>query len=108
MVDLLNAPPALGVEGADLAGDAHAGVVETSLMLHLGEHLVKSALLEELPPQPVEFAEMGRAASFRELGNGLGYTGVSSGPVRSSVGESSTTTRSVSVSWYYGTWAARM
>src|SRR5918995_543904 len=37
--------------------------------------LVKKRLLKELPPQPTEFSEMKKAESFRELGNGLGYTG---------------------------------
>jgi creatinine amidohydrolase/Fe(II)-dependent formamide hydrolase-like protein len=44
-------------------------------MLYLQEHLVRKQLLKGLPPQPIEFSEMKRAESFRELGNGLGYTG---------------------------------
>jgi creatinine amidohydrolase len=75
VLDLLNDPSILGVQDLDLAGDAHAGIVETSLMLHLEERLVKREPLEQLSPQPVEFAEMGEVSSFREIGNGLGYTG---------------------------------
>jgi creatinine amidohydrolase/Fe(II)-dependent formamide hydrolase-like protein len=44
-------------------------------MLYLQAHLVRKQLLKELPPQRIEFSEMKRAESFRELGNGLGYTG---------------------------------
>lgn len=75
VLDLMADPSVLGVEGLDLAGDTHAGVVETSLMLHIREDLVRREPLKELPPQPVEFADLASAASFREVGNGLGYTG---------------------------------
>lgn len=75
VLDLMEDPSVLGVEGLDLAGDTHAGVVETSLMLCLREDLVAREPLNELPPQPVAFAELGKASSFREVGNGLGYTG---------------------------------
>ena len=36
---------------------------------------MKKQLLNELPPQTIEFSQMKGAESFRELGNGLGYTG---------------------------------
>lgn len=75
VLDLMADPSVLGVEGLDLAGDTHAGVVETSLMLHIREDLVPWEPLKELPPQPVAFADLGSTASFREIGNGLGYTG---------------------------------
>jgi hypothetical protein len=35
VLDLMADPSVLGVEGLDLAGDTHAGVVEPSLMLHI-------------------------------------------------------------------------
>ena len=44
-------------------------------MLYVRERLVKKQLLKELPPEPIEFSQMKGPESFRELGNGLGYTG---------------------------------
>lgn len=44
-------------------------------MLYIREHLVRKQLLDELPPMRIEFPEMKGAESFRELGNGLSYTG---------------------------------
>jgi creatinine amidohydrolase/Fe(II)-dependent formamide hydrolase-like protein len=44
-------------------------------MLYIREHLVRKQVLKELPPMPIEFSQMKGAKSFRELGNGLGYTG---------------------------------
>ena len=75
VVDLLEDPSPLDLPGLDPRGEAHAGIYETAPMLYLQAHLVRKQLLKELPPQPIEFSEMKRAESFRELGNGLGYTG---------------------------------
>ncbi len=36
---------------------------------------MRKQLLKELPPQRIGFSQFGEAESFRELGNGLGYTG---------------------------------
>jgi creatinine amidohydrolase len=75
VVDLLADPSPLGLSDLDPQGEAHAGVYETAPMLYLREHLVRKQLLGELPPMRIEFPEMKGAESFRELGNGLGYTG---------------------------------
>ncbi|MDP8951294.1 MAG: creatininase family protein [Actinomycetota bacterium] len=75
VVDLLEDPSLLGSSGLDSEGEAHAGVYETAPMLYIREGLVRKRLLEELPPQRIEFSQFGEAESFRELGNGLGYTG---------------------------------
>lgn len=75
VVDLLMDPSQLGVPGLDLGGEAHAGAAETGPMLHIQECLVREHLLERLPPQPVEFSRLKESGSFREVGNGLGYTG---------------------------------
>lgn len=44
-------------------------------MLYVREHFVRERLLKGLPPQRISFSQFGDAGSFRELGNGLGYTG---------------------------------
>jgi creatinine amidohydrolase/Fe(II)-dependent formamide hydrolase-like protein len=75
VVDLLEDFSPLDLPGLDSRGEAHAGVFETAPMLYLAEHLVRRQLLKELSPQPIEFSQMKEAESFRELGNGLGYTG---------------------------------
>jgi creatinine amidohydrolase len=75
VVDLLEDPSPLGLSDLNPKGEAHAGVYETAPMLYIQEHLVREQLLKELPPMPIEFSEMKGAESFRELGNGLGYTG---------------------------------
>jgi creatinine amidohydrolase len=75
VVDLLEDPSPLGSPGLDSRGEAHAGTFEAAPMLYLQEHLVRKHLLKELPPQQIEFAQFEEAESFRELGNGLGYTG---------------------------------
>src|SRR5919112_612503 len=75
VMDLLEDPSRLGSSELDSQGEAHAGVYETAPMLYLQEHLVKKQLLRELPPQRIEFSQLGEAGSFQELGNGLGYTG---------------------------------
>jgi creatinine amidohydrolase len=75
VVDLLEDPSQLDASGLDSHGEAHAGLYETAPMLYIQEHLVRKQLLQELPPQQIEFSQFGEAESFRELGNGLGYTG---------------------------------
>jgi creatinine amidohydrolase len=75
VMDLLEDPSRLGSSELDSQGEAHAGVYETAPMLCIQEHLVKKQLLKELPPQRIEFSQLGEAGSFQELGNGLGYTG---------------------------------
>ncbi len=75
VVDLLEDPSQLDSARLDSRGEAHAGVYETAPMLYIQEHLVRKRLLEELPPQRIEFSQFGEAESFGELGNGLGYTG---------------------------------
>jgi creatinine amidohydrolase/Fe(II)-dependent formamide hydrolase-like protein len=75
VVDLLADPSQLDLPGLDLRGEAHAGATETGPMLHIREGLVREHLLKELPPQPVEFSELRGKKSFREVGDGLGYTG---------------------------------
>ena len=75
VVDLLEDPSQLDTSGLDSHGEAHAGLYETAPMLYIQEHLVRKQLLQELPPQKIEFSQFGEAESFRELGNGLGYTG---------------------------------
>jgi creatinine amidohydrolase len=75
VVDLLEDPSRLDSPGLDSQGEAHAGVFETAPMLYVQEHLVRKQLLKELPPEPIEFSQFEGAGSFRELGNGLGYTG---------------------------------
>ena len=75
VTDLLEDPSPLGLSGLDPRGEAHAGVYETAPMLYIQEHLVRKQLLKELSPMPFEFSQLKGAESFRELGNGLGYTG---------------------------------
>jgi creatinine amidohydrolase len=75
VVDLLEDPSQLDPSRLDSRGEAHAGVYETAPMLYIRERLVKKQLLKELPPEPIEFSQMKGAESFRELGNGLSYTG---------------------------------
>lgn len=75
VMDLLADPSQLGATGIDSRGEAHAGAYETAPMLYIQEHLVRKHLLQELPPMLFEFSQLKGAESFRELGNGLGYTG---------------------------------
>lgn len=75
VMDLLEVPSRLSLPGLDLRGEAHAGATETGPMLHIREDLVRVYLLEELPSQLVEFSRLKGKKSFREVGNGLGYTG---------------------------------
>jgi len=75
VMDLLEDPSRLDLPGLDLHGEAHAGATETAPMLHIQERLVREHLLNELPPQLVEFSQLKESKSFREVGDGLGYTG---------------------------------
>lgn len=75
VMDLLADPSQLGATGFDSRGEAHAGAYETAPMLYIQEHLVRKHLLQELPPMLFEFSQLKGAESFRELGNGLSYTG---------------------------------
>lgn len=75
VVDLLEDPSPLELPDLNPQGEAHAGIFETAPMLYVREHLVRERLLKGLPPQRISFSQFGGAESFRELGNGLGYTG---------------------------------
>ena len=57
-------------------GDSHAGLFETSVMLVARPDLVDAEALTRLEPAPMDFeGDLRRARDFRDLGNGLGYTG---------------------------------
>lgn len=75
VVDLLEDPSQLDLSGLDLRGDTHAGVYETAPMLYIKERTVKKELLQALAPMRLQWSEMKEVQSFRQLGNGLGYTG---------------------------------
>lgn len=75
VVDLIQDPSQVDLSDLDLRGDTHAGVYETAPMLYIQEDLVRKKLLDRLPPMRHAFSEMKQANSFRELGNGMGYTG---------------------------------
>jgi creatinine amidohydrolase len=57
------------------ATDSHAGIFETSLMMLARPELATREAAARLEPSPVPFEELRSARDFRELGNGLGYTG---------------------------------
>jgi creatinine amidohydrolase len=57
------------------AGDSHAGIFETSVMRVARADLAPREAAERLEPAPVSFDELRAARDFRELANGLGYTG---------------------------------
>jgi creatinine amidohydrolase len=61
--------------GEAVEGDSHAGLIETSIVLAARPELVAPAR-EGLEPVRLDFErDLRRARDFRELGNGLGYTG---------------------------------
>jgi creatinine amidohydrolase len=65
-----------GLLGRWPSGDSHAGLFETSVMLAARPDLVDAEALGRLEPAPMDFEEdLRRARDFRDLGNGLGYTG---------------------------------
>lgn len=58
----------------ELSGfDSHAGMFETSVVMLAEPELVRVA--SETEPMRLEFRELRNAKDFRELGNGMGYTG---------------------------------
>lgn len=62
--------------GPGHAGDSHAGLFETSVMLAARPRLVDQALAAGLTPMPMDFErDLRPARDFHDLGNGLGYTG---------------------------------
>ena len=62
--------------GESATGDSHAGIFETSVMLAVRPDLVDKEAARRLEPAPMDFEEdLRQARDFRELGNGLGYTG---------------------------------
>jgi creatinine amidohydrolase len=62
--------------GPGHAGDSHAGVFETSVMLAARPALVDVPRAASLEPMPMDFErDLRGARDFRDLGNGLGYTG---------------------------------
>lgn len=64
------------VIGCDAEGESHAGVFETSQMLATHPELVRTELFSQLPRVRLDFQRDLRAArSWRDLANGLGYTG---------------------------------
>lgn len=57
-------------------GDSHAGIFETSVVLAARPRMVRREVAAALPPMPTDFErELRIAKSFKEVGNGLGYTG---------------------------------
>ncbi len=61
--------------GEAVEGDSHAGMIETSMVLAARPELVARER-EDLTPVRLDFErDLRRARDFRELGNGLGYTG---------------------------------
>lgn len=58
------------------AGDSHAGVFETSVVMAARPGLVRKEVASGLVPMPVDFdRELRAATSFRDVGDGRGYTG---------------------------------
>lgn len=58
------------------AGDSHAGVFETSVVMAAQPKLVRTTVAAGLRRQPVDFdRELRGARSFKEVGDGRGYTG---------------------------------
>jgi creatinine amidohydrolase len=57
-------------------GDSHAGLFETSMVLAVRPRLVRRQVAAMLPPAPIDFErELRSAHSFRDVGDGQGYTG---------------------------------
>ncbi|WP_257985779.1 creatininase family protein [Bacillus sp. M6-12] len=63
------------LEELDLDGDTHAGVYETAPMLYIHEDLIEQDYLTSLPTMKIPFEDMKKVNSFKDLGEGLGYTG---------------------------------
>lgn len=74
--DLFGEGSLSGVMDCDAEGESHAGVFETSQMLRTHPELVHTELFSELPRVRLDFLQdLRQARSWRDLGNGLGYTG---------------------------------
>ena len=62
--------------GERTRGDSHAGLFETSVMMAARPDLVVPETVGRLEPAPMDFEkDLRTARDFRDLGNGLGYTG---------------------------------
>ncbi len=61
--------------GYGLEGDVHAGILETSSLSIAHSDLVRWDRAQSLEDQPIGFHELAQSRSFRQVGNGLGYTG---------------------------------
>lgn len=59
----------------EMAGDVHAGLMETANTLYLRPDLVRLDVAAELAPEPLPFQEMRHLRSLRNTGSGLGYVG---------------------------------
>ncbi|RAQ94118.1 creatininase family protein [Thermogemmatispora tikiterensis] len=74
--DLFEAGSLSAVLGCDAEGESHAGVFETSQLLATRPELVHQEQLAALPRVRLDFLrDLRRARSWKELANGLGYTG---------------------------------
>ena len=64
------------VLGVDPAGDSHAGVFETSVVMAVRPELVVEEERRALPAVPLDYdRDLRGARDFRDLGDGRGYTG---------------------------------
>lgn len=61
--------------GYRVSGDVHAGILETSSMAVARPELVHWDRARTLEDQPIEFDALAHSRSFRNVGNGQGYTG---------------------------------
>lgn len=61
--------------GYHVKGDVHAGILETSSMTIARPELVHWDRAISLEDQPIEFDALAQSRSFRNVGNGQGYTG---------------------------------
>ncbi|MCL4319544.1 MAG: creatininase family protein [Firmicutes bacterium] len=56
-------------------GDVHAGLMETSNIMHIRPELVKIQVTASLEDAPLSFESMAQLRSLRDFGMGLGYVG---------------------------------
>jgi creatinine amidohydrolase len=75
LFDDMGDPAWQGLLGKRAEGNSHAGLFETSVVLLARPELVDREVARGLEPMPLPFEEMRSARDFRQLGNGLGYTG---------------------------------
>ncbi len=61
--------------GTSNRGDSHAGLFETSIMMLARPDLVDLDSVKRLPPAYIEFDQLRRLRDFRQVADGLGYTG---------------------------------